>query len=488
MTAIHAPLPSTAPAPSLARNWRQEVESRGGRHFELAWTPYESLADELAQQGVEIRPYTIDIERFERYIDQCGYRDMVYWQQYGQRGDGVVLKKCLEHYISIDLMAPRPGEVAIDIASCKSPFPDLLTEHWGVRAYRQDYTYPPRLEGDRIGGDASALPLPDGFADLLTLHCSFEHFEGERDMRFLREAYRVLKPGGRLCIVPLYTSRRYAIQTDPDTWGQRPLNFEPDTLVYLAEGWGERHARSYDTEHFLERIVAHLGGFELVLYAVENFKDVAPDCYLHHAALLSKPATGSGGSELAKRAEPAALGLDDEQGQQMLRENAELQHLLEERETEVRGLRYKAQHLEKIVEQIEVTNTRAARAYEEEITELRGVVEHLDEDIGERDQRLGNFQTELERAYRTHEEALELYQRELDDQKSAKLLPAESEEEIQRLRGKVSSLAEKLGGTRTQLATERSRHAAFVELVEGTAAWRLRGLLLALRRRLSGPS
>jgi hypothetical protein len=45
-----------------------------------------------------------------------------------------------------------------------------------------------------------------------------------------------------------------------------------------------------------------------------------------------------------------------------------------------------------------------------------------------------------------------------------------------------------LGGTRHQLATEHSGHAAFVDLVEGTTAWRLRGLLLALRRKLLGPS
>jgi SAM-dependent methyltransferase len=197
-------------------------------------------------------------------------------------------EKWLEHFVSIELLRPRPGEVFVDIASCNSPFPDILREHWDCVTYRQDWTYAPGLEGDRIGSDAAALPVAAGFADGLTLHCSFEHFEGDRDARFLREAERVLRPGGRLCILPLYTNWAYSIQTDLAAWGSRRPKLDRDALIRVAEEWGELHGRFYDPARFGERILGNLGELQLQLYRVENYGEVASDCYLRFAAVFTR--------------------------------------------------------------------------------------------------------------------------------------------------------------------------------------------------------
>jgi ubiquinone/menaquinone biosynthesis C-methylase UbiE len=49
-----------------------------------------------------------------------------------------------------------------------------------------------------LAGDAFALPLPDASVDVVAQNCLFNIFEPEDLRRALAEAYRVLKPGGRL--------------------------------------------------------------------------------------------------------------------------------------------------------------------------------------------------------------------------------------------------------------------------------------------------
>ena len=272
----------------LLRNpyWRIQTRLRNGRRVRFGQAPYDDLSASLREHGVRFAHHTIDLPAFWSFVERSRYRDLEYYKGGRQH---CAINKWLEHYVSIELLQPRPGEVLIDIANCHSPFPDLLKDQFDLEAYRQDLIFPRGIQGHRIGGNANALPLPPQFADLLTLHCSFEHFEGDSDSGFLREAQRILKPGGRLCILPLYTCRDYAIQSDPTTWGARTVRFEPDAVIYLAPGWGETHGRMYDVRHFLDRVVAHLGDLSLTIYVLDNYADVWPECYLKFAALITKP-------------------------------------------------------------------------------------------------------------------------------------------------------------------------------------------------------
>lgn len=49
-----------------------------------------------------------------------------------------------------------------------------------------------------LAGDAFALPIPDESVDIVAQNCLFNIFEPDDLQRALSEAYRVLKPGGRL--------------------------------------------------------------------------------------------------------------------------------------------------------------------------------------------------------------------------------------------------------------------------------------------------
>ncbi len=269
-----------------AARTRRHFTARGGRvvrgHVE-----YLDITPRLVDRGVEVEPYTVDVADFETYVERAGYSRLSYYD--GGRVP-TSREKYLEHYVSLRLLAPAPGQVLIDVASMDSPFADIVAELYGLETYRQDLMFPDGLDGRTIGGDAAAMPVPDAFADHLTMHCSFEHFEGDADSRFLHEAARVLKPGGRLCSLPLYTAATYAIQTHARRWRMHDIAFEPGDPVYVGDSWGPPFGRFYDARTFERRVVEHLEPMTLRLFAVTNLPEVGGDCYLRYAMLIEKPA------------------------------------------------------------------------------------------------------------------------------------------------------------------------------------------------------
>jgi SAM-dependent methyltransferase len=244
----------------------------------------EAILDDLDRRGFPVEEITVDPAEYHAYFAAAGYAE-----RYPDYYSFNLPEKSLEHFVAATLLELGPTDVYIDIASEHSPVPEIYTRLFGCTSYRQDLAYPEGLHGDRIGGDAASMPVPDGFATRMALHCSFEHFEGDADMRFVREVARVLRPGGRVCFAPLYLSDRYGVLTDPSVAVAEQVSFDPDALVYCKPGWGNRHGRLYDAAHLESRIRRNLAGMQLKLYRVVNATDVDPSCYLQFAAVISRP-------------------------------------------------------------------------------------------------------------------------------------------------------------------------------------------------------
>lgn len=244
------------------------------------------LRARLKEAGLPPVPFVVDRAHFEAFRTAARYRLRPYYE-YGLQANA--MEKYLEHYVSTKLLALQKGrsDLYIDIAADDSPMTEIVADLYGIRSFRQDVTYPPGVRGTSIGGDACKLPLPDGFATRLTLHCSFEHFEGDRDARFLREAARILQPGGRLCILPVYLADTYHILTNPllDLSG---VVFDAEAAVYCGQDVFVQHARYYDVTHLMSRVAANRTSLGMTLYEITNARDIHPDSYLRFALLFQK--------------------------------------------------------------------------------------------------------------------------------------------------------------------------------------------------------
>lgn len=165
----------------------------------------------------------------------------------------------------------RPTDTFIDVAGDNSPVPEIYAELCGCTCYCQDIMYASGVNGTRIGGDACAMPLPDGFATKAALICSLEHFEGDGDSRLFLELGRVIRPGGRVAVALLYVHSTASVQTDPTISAQANVEFDPGTTVHCNKGWGNRHGRFYSGETLYQRIIKPAESlFEFNVYVLEN--------------------------------------------------------------------------------------------------------------------------------------------------------------------------------------------------------------------------
>jgi len=237
------------------------------------------LLEELRNKTtIDIINYRINKDEFIHYLTRWNY------QKFYNKSS---TEKAMEHFVSMKLLDFEKKDVFVDIASSNSSFPKIVEETYGCMVYKQDLWYPQGINGQVVGGDACALPFPDHSLTKMTLHCSFEHFEGNADIRFIIEADRVLKEGGKLCIIPLYLSEEYFNLTDP-TVDRTGLVFDNGAEIREAVGFENRFARHYNIEQLKERIFNNCNVLKPVIYFLENEKILDDSCYLKYILLLEK--------------------------------------------------------------------------------------------------------------------------------------------------------------------------------------------------------
>jgi SAM-dependent methyltransferase len=247
------------------------------------------IQEQAKQLSAEHRPYTIDVSGFKKHQTQYEYPAFYAAGPMADRGQRE--QKLLEYFVSLDFLQIKPNDVLIDVASEWSLFPDMVRKLYKAKVYQQDLIYPHGVHGFTIGGSAAKMPVESGFANQIVLHNAIEHFEGTADSDFVTEAFRVLKPGGVLCILPLFLSDDFANLTDP-MMDRTGIQYDPGAkVVELPLIWHNRFGRFYDSAAAERRLIqpALKAGFKPILYHVQNVKEAHPQAYLHFALVMQKP-------------------------------------------------------------------------------------------------------------------------------------------------------------------------------------------------------
>lgn len=103
-----------------------------------------------------------------------------------------------------------------------------------------------------IEGSATAMPLPDASCDIVTaVECAF-HFDTRED--FLAEAFRVLRPGGRLVLADVIRAA-----PEPDRFRRRIQDF---TWTQFAQKFAVPAANADQRAHYAAKLRA--AGFDTV--------------------------------------------------------------------------------------------------------------------------------------------------------------------------------------------------------------------------------
>ena len=208
---------------------------------------HQEVLMELKENGFNVETYPIDVEDYKSFIDKAAYQTFPSYRVAGGGGAHNFVEKTLEHYLAAKLLEFGKDDVYIDVGSADSPAPEIYHKLYGATTFRQDIMFPRAVRGNIIGGDACDMPIEAGFATKIGLHCSFEHFEQNSDVKFIKEASRILRKGGKLCILPLYTFNKYAVQTNPAVMPRGGIPFEKDATLYCVKGWSSRHNRFYES-------------------------------------------------------------------------------------------------------------------------------------------------------------------------------------------------------------------------------------------------
>ncbi len=151
----------------------------------------------------------------------------------------------------------EPGSVLVDIGTGRGELLAVAVEHGAERAIGIEYspaavkmanvtidTHGVRDKAEVMLADARRIPVDDDTADLVTLVDVVEHLSDEELRRVLDEAYRILRPGGRVFVHTMpnktvyritYPLQRLARPSRWRRWPRDPRAHDLERIMHVNE-------------------------------------------------------------------------------------------------------------------------------------------------------------------------------------------------------------------------------------------------------------
>jgi hypothetical protein len=248
-------------------------------------TPAElaQIEKDLVSLGVRIYEYSPAKQAFEVF-KSAQYFPLDY---HGGPSGSVWDEKLLEHWITaaiLDVMNYQPGDIYVDVAACSSPWAKVLRERMGISAFgidlavRDSYAALPFYRAE----DATATSFEDGSVRGASLHCAYEMFLGSDDIDLVREMARILRPGGKLVVAPLYMHTHYCSYSTPEYYGKGYS--DPEAKEYVrVDCFGVPSSRKYDAKTLMARVLKSIEslGMSYRLFALRNKEELGENIYCH---------------------------------------------------------------------------------------------------------------------------------------------------------------------------------------------------------------
>jgi hypothetical protein len=249
-------------------------------------TPAELVQIEidLRALGEQVLDYSANPKEFDDFK-----RDG--WFSPGYHGgihSGVWDEKLLEHWIASDLLglsSYASDDIYVDIAACSSPWACALRQKAGLTAFAIDYAESGEFYKDLSyyrKEDATLTSFEPGSIRGASLQCAYEMFTGDSDSLLIKELSRILKPGGKAIILPLYMHTHYCAYSTPEYYGKG--HSDPAAKEYLrVDCWGVPSSRKYDARELKRRVLdpARALGMRCIIRALRNKEELGKEVYCH---------------------------------------------------------------------------------------------------------------------------------------------------------------------------------------------------------------
>jgi SAM-dependent methyltransferase len=240
---------------------------------------------------IEIMDYSPSAEAFRAFQAENYFSG----DYYGGRSSAVWDEKLLEHWIAserLGLNSFTANDVYIDVAAASSPWAHEVRARKGIEAYAidlgevgEDYRNLPyyRIE------NATATSFPNASVKGASLHCAYEMFVGNDDVQFIREIARILEPGGRVLILPLYMHTHYCAYSTPEYFGKGFSDPKAKEYVRL-DCIGVPSSRKYSAAMLKKRVLDIIvsEGMSYSLLALRNKSELGEGIYCHFILEICK--------------------------------------------------------------------------------------------------------------------------------------------------------------------------------------------------------
>jgi SAM-dependent methyltransferase len=244
----------------------------------------------FAAAGIAVGSYFADSAAYREFVGRSAFPHDYHGGELG----GVYTEKVLEHFVAWDLLELGRNPLRLpylDIAGASSPWAKLLRNQ-GLEAFSIDLAAHPSFAQLEyyLQGDATRCPFATESVGSASLQCAYEMFVGDADTRLLRELARILRPGGRAVISPLYMHTHACYYQSPEYFG-RPVGDDDAVRYVRRHAWSVPASRKYSVQSFRTRVwdPALQAGLRPQLQVLRNKASFGAEVYLHFILTLDKP-------------------------------------------------------------------------------------------------------------------------------------------------------------------------------------------------------
>lgn len=267
-------------------------------HIKIMPTPslgtLENIEKNIIQSNLSYQKISLDYVEFNDYAKNM---DVFFKVFYRENTNERYMRKIMEYYFTekfLEFSRYTENDIYIDAGCSTSPWVFYLREKRGIKAFGLDLQVKSIPETYKrwyyLGENVTRTTFPDNSVTGISMQSSFECLLKNGDISFIKECGRILRPGGKLVISPLYLTEKYISAVSIDKYHQH--NKDEDQEEYVRfDCMGMRRANHYDIPHLKSRILDTVEaiGMEYIIYILPNC-DVPdydfPNCFSYLKFIL----------------------------------------------------------------------------------------------------------------------------------------------------------------------------------------------------------